>query len=53
MAEGKSNRGIADALGVSPAAVEKHSTSIFHKLGLGTEPSEHRRVMAVLKALEG
>jgi DNA-binding NarL/FixJ family response regulator len=52
MAEGKSNRGIADSLGVSPAAVEKHSTSIFHKLGLGAEPNEHRRVMAVLKTLE-
>lgn len=51
MAEGNSNRGIAEALGVGAAAVEKHSTRIFHKLGLGTEPTEHRRVMAVLTYL--
>ena len=35
MAEGKSNRGIAEALVVTEAAVEKHVTSIFHKLELG------------------
>jgi DNA-binding NarL/FixJ family response regulator len=52
MAEGKSNRGIADALIVTPAAVEKHATAIFHKLGLaGAEGTEHRRVMAVLTLL--
>lgn len=51
MAEGNSNRGIAEALGVGAAAVEKHSTRIFHKLGLGTEPHEHRRVLAVLAFL--
>jgi DNA-binding NarL/FixJ family response regulator len=48
MAEGKSNRGIAEALVVSDAAVEKHVTRIFHKLGLGPTPTEHRRVLAVL-----
>jgi DNA-binding NarL/FixJ family response regulator len=51
MAEGHSNRGIAEALHVVPSAVEKHSTRIFHKLGLGTQPTEHRRVMAVLTFL--
>ena len=51
MAEGRSNRGIAEALGVSGAAVEKHATAIFAKLGLGREPGEHRRVMAVLTLL--
>jgi DNA-binding NarL/FixJ family response regulator len=34
MAEGKANRGIADDLGITQAMVEKHVTSIFHKLGL-------------------
>src|SRR3954465_9856761 len=48
MAEGKSNHGISEALFVSEAAVEKHVTSIFHKLGLGRSPSGHRRVLAVL-----
>jgi DNA-binding NarL/FixJ family response regulator len=51
MAEGKSNQGIAAALFISEAAVEKHVTSIFHKLDLGPEPSEHRRVRAVLTYL--
>src|SRR3954462_1918469 len=51
MAEGKSNHGIAEALVVSDAAVEKHVTSIFHKLSLGSTPTEHRRVHAVLTYL--
>jgi DNA-binding NarL/FixJ family response regulator len=52
MAEGKSNSGIAESLNVTVAAVEKHSTRIFSKLDLGAEPSEHRRVMAVLRLLQ-
>jgi DNA-binding NarL/FixJ family response regulator len=51
MAEGKSNRGISEALFITEAAVEKHVTSIFHKLGLGRSPSGHRRVLAVLAYL--
>jgi DNA-binding NarL/FixJ family response regulator len=51
MAEGKSNRGIAEELVVSEAAVEKHVTGIFHKLDLGPTPMEHRRVLAVLTYL--
>jgi DNA-binding NarL/FixJ family response regulator len=53
MAEGKSNRGIGEALVVSDAAVEKHVRNIFHKLDLGATPTEHRRVLAVLKYLQG
>jgi DNA-binding NarL/FixJ family response regulator len=49
MAEGKSNRGIAAALFVSEAAVEKHVTHIFSKLELEPSPTEHRRVLAALK----
>ena len=52
MAQGKSNPGIADALHVSLAAVEKHVTRIFTKLQLGHEPGEHRRVLAVLALLK-
>jgi len=48
MAEGKSNLGIAEALVVSEAAVEKHITGIFQKLGIGPTTTEHRRVLAVL-----
>jgi DNA-binding NarL/FixJ family response regulator len=51
MAEGKSNPGIAQALLVSQAAVEKHVTSIFHKLELDPARTEHRRVLAVLAYL--
>jgi DNA-binding NarL/FixJ family response regulator len=53
MAEGKSNQGIANALVVTEAAVEKHVTGIFHKLDLGPTPTEHRRVLAVLTYLRG
>jgi DNA-binding NarL/FixJ family response regulator len=51
MAEGKSNHGIAVTLLVSQAAVEKHITSIFHKLQLDPAQTEHRRVLAVLAYL--
>jgi DNA-binding NarL/FixJ family response regulator len=51
LAEGKSNRGIAKALYVSETTVEKHVTSIFHKLRLGPEPTEHRRVLAAVTYL--
>jgi DNA-binding NarL/FixJ family response regulator len=48
MAEGKSNRGIAAALFVSEAAIEKHVTNIFMKLQLEPQRDEHRRVLATL-----
>jgi len=48
MAEGKSNRGVAEALFVSEASVEKHVTAIFRKLGIAAASTEHRRVHAVL-----
>jgi DNA-binding NarL/FixJ family response regulator len=53
MAEGRSNAGIAAALVVSPGAVEKHVASIFGKLGLPPGESDNRRVLAVLRYLEG
>ena len=51
LAQGKSNQGIAEALVVTSAAVEKHVTSIFHKLDLDASPSGHRRVLAALTYL--
>jgi DNA-binding NarL/FixJ family response regulator len=53
MAEGRSNAGIAAALVVSGGAVEKHVASIFGKLGLPPAGSDNRRVLAVLRYLEG
>ena len=51
MAEGSSNRGIAEALVISEGAVEKHISSIFAKLDLDPEGGSHRRVLAVLTYL--
>ena len=53
IAEGKSNLGIAEALVVTTAAVQKHITSIFQKLGLEDTPTGHRRVLAALTHLRG
>jgi DNA-binding NarL/FixJ family response regulator len=51
MAEGLTNKGIAESLVITEAAVEKHVTRIFDKLGLGRGEHEHRRVRAVLTYL--
>ena len=48
MAEGRSNKGIAEALGVEEKTVEYHVGQIFGKLGLEVGPNDHRRVLAVL-----
>jgi DNA-binding NarL/FixJ family response regulator len=52
MAEGRSNRGIAERLVVTERAVEKHITSIFGKLNLPAATDDHRRVLAVLAYLQ-
>ena len=48
IASGKSNIAIANTLFLSERAIEKHSNSIFSKLGLTEEPDVNRRVKAVL-----
>jgi DNA-binding NarL/FixJ family response regulator len=48
MAQGKNNAAIASALVLSTRAVEKHTNSIFSKLGLTEETDVNRRVKAVL-----
>jgi DNA-binding NarL/FixJ family response regulator len=53
MAEGRSNKGIAEVLVVTPHAVEKHVTSLFTKLGVATGAEDHRRVLAVLRFIRG
>jgi DNA-binding NarL/FixJ family response regulator len=52
IAEGYSNGGVARELVVTVAAVERHVTSIFDKLGLQQSPDQHRRVLAVLNYLQ-
>jgi DNA-binding NarL/FixJ family response regulator len=48
MAEGRSNQGVADALGLELKTVEGHVGQIFAKLGLEPDTVAHRRVQAVL-----
>ena len=48
MAQGKSNSAIAASLFVTERAVQKHTNSIFAKLGLSEEKDVNRRVKAVL-----
>jgi DNA-binding NarL/FixJ family response regulator len=52
MAEGRSNRAVAEQLVISAGAVEKHITNVFSKLGLEADDAAHRRVLAVLRYLE-
>ena len=53
MAEGRTNSAIAHSLVISEGAVEKHVANIFAKLDLPATPADHRRVLAVLRYLEG
>ena len=51
MAQGRSNSAIAGELFIAEGSVEKHISAIFAKLGLPTEDSGNRRVLAVLRYL--
>jgi DNA-binding NarL/FixJ family response regulator len=51
MAEGRSNRAIAERLFVSEHTVEKHVKNIFGTLCLPPSPDDHRRVLAVVAYL--
>jgi DNA-binding NarL/FixJ family response regulator len=53
MAEGKNNAAIAQTLFLTERSVEKVIHSIFLKLGIGWEPTVHKRVKAVILYLAG
>jgi DNA-binding NarL/FixJ family response regulator len=53
IAQGRSNAGIAAELLITVGAVERHVTNILNKLRLDQVPDAHRRVLAVLKYLQG
>jgi DNA-binding NarL/FixJ family response regulator len=51
VAEGLSNRGIAERLGVNERTVESHTTQVFQKMDIEPSTESHRRVLAVLTYL--
>jgi DNA-binding NarL/FixJ family response regulator len=51
MAEGRSNRAIAERLVITERTVEKHVRSILMKLRIPESQEDHRRVLAVLAYL--
>ena len=51
MAEGRSNKAIAERLFVSEYTVQKHIGNIFDTLRLPPSPDDHRRVLAVVAYL--
>jgi DNA-binding NarL/FixJ family response regulator len=51
LAEGRTDRGIAQLLYVTPKTVEAHVRSIFRKLDLPSDATDNRRVHAVLTFL--
>src|SRR5262249_34367858 len=51
-AGGRTNTAPAATLHMSPGPAEKHTPSIFSKLGLAPDDTENRRVLAVLRYLE-
>ena len=48
VAEGRSNRAIGERLVITQAAVQKHVSTIFNKLGLPAGQDDDRRILAVL-----
>lgn len=53
MAQGRTNAAIARQLFIGEGAVEKNVSSIFTKLDLPPTDQDHRRVLAVLRWLDG
>jgi DNA-binding NarL/FixJ family response regulator len=51
VAEGRSNRAIAETLFIAERTVESHIQHVFDKLGLPDDRSTNRRVLAALTAL--
>jgi len=51
VAEGRTNRGIAERMVITEGSVQKYVTSIFGKLGLPGGEADHRRVLSVLAYL--
>jgi DNA-binding NarL/FixJ family response regulator len=52
VAEGRTNRGIAERMVITEGSVQKYVTAIFAKLGLPAGDADHRRVLSVLAYLQ-
>jgi DNA-binding NarL/FixJ family response regulator len=52
MAEGRTNKAIAERLWITEHTVEKHIKNIFGELRLPATADDHRRVLAVLRFLD-
>jgi DNA-binding NarL/FixJ family response regulator len=52
MAEGRTNRAIAEELVITEHTVEKHVTNVMGKLQIPASADDHRRVLAVLTFLD-
>jgi DNA-binding NarL/FixJ family response regulator len=48
VAEGRTNKAIGERLAITQAAVQKHVSMIFNKLGLPSGADDDRRILAVL-----
>ena len=48
VAEGYSNKAVAERLFVTDRTVEAHLAQVFSRLGIEESPESHRRVLAVL-----
>jgi DNA-binding NarL/FixJ family response regulator len=53
VAQGRSNRSIAEGLGITAKTIEGAISVIFSKLGLEEDARDNRRVLAVLAYLDG
>lgn len=53
MAQGRSNAAIAAALWLTEKAVVQHTSNIYDALGVPMNAEDHRRVLAVVRYLEG
>ena len=53
VAQGRSNKSIADVLGITPKTIEGAISVICSKLGLEEDARDNRRVLALLAYLDG
>src|SRR5690606_2276440 len=52
LAQGLSNAGIAEELGITEKSVQNHINALYANLGIDADPSRNPRVTAALRLLE-